>query len=404
MSHDQAIPDPATSTSAARGPAGRSRRPLIRAAWVSGVTLVALAVPVTAFALSGSFSTPPTARNTPEHSDNYQVGRHSVIRLGKEAPAAQPASTTPAASDYYGYVALASNGEIAKIDVSTDTILSLIPGIDTTEGVAVTPDGSQVFGAETGQYDVVAYNTATATSTTIEVGAYPQDVAMSPDGSTVYATVTGGDTGAGGSDAVAVISTATDAVTGDIQVGPAPRQVVFSADGTHAYVTTESGITVINTATSTVVRRIRGVTDPQGIAVSPDGRSLYVTSPATNTLAVINAATGRVIGRVRVGAEPYAVALSPDGSHAYVTDMTADAVSVVGTATGRVIATIAVGRLPGSVAVAPDDSQVWVGNILDGNLTVINPATNTVAGTISGGTGTATLDGQPLGITFVPAS
>jgi hyaluronoglucosaminidase len=84
--------------------------------------------------------------------------------------------------------------------------------------------------------------------------------------------------------------------------------------------------------------------------------------------------------------------------------MNADAVSVVDTATGHVTATIAVGRLPGSIAVAPDDSQVWVGNILDGNITVINPATGTVAGTISGGTGTATLDGQPLGIAFVPAS
>jgi YVTN family beta-propeller protein len=53
---------------------------------------------------------------------------------------------------------------------------------------------------------------------------------------------------------------------------------------------------------------------------------------------------------------------------------------------------------------------VWVGNILDGDITVINPATNTVAGTIDGATGaapppasTATLDGAPLGITFVNA-
>jgi YVTN family beta-propeller protein len=398
MSQDQE-----TDVRAATTTPGRSRRPLVRAAWVSGIALAALAVPLTAFGITGGFSTPAQGPNTPEHSDTYQVGRHSVVRLGKNAPAARAAGQN-AATDYYGYVALASNGEIAKIDVSTDTILSLIPGIDTTEGVAVTPDGTQVFGAETGQYDVVAYNTATAKSTAIEVGAYPQDVAMAPDGSTVYATVTGGDTGPGGSDTVAVISTATDAVTGDIQVGPAPRQVAFSPDGTRAYVTTERGITVISTATDSVVRRIRGVTDPQGIAVSPGGQSLYVTSPATNALTVISAATGKVTGSVKVGAEPYAVALSPDGSRAYVTDMNADALSVVDTATGQVTATIAVGHLPGSVAVAPDDSQVWVGNILDGNITVINPATNTVAGTISGGTGTATLDGQPLGIAFVPAS
>jgi YVTN family beta-propeller protein len=392
------------------GPAGRSRRPLARLAWVSGIAIVALAVPVAAFGLSGDFATHPAA-NAPEHSDTYRVGRHSDVHLSTPAKTAKAvagrsakAAGQQSGTDYYGYVALASNGEIAKIDVDTDTILSLIPGIDTTEGVAVTPDGSQVFGAETGQYDVVAYNTATAKSTTIEVGAYPQDVAVSPDGSTVYATVTGGDTGPGGSDIVAVISTATDTVTGDIRVGTAPRQVVFSPDGAYAYVTTERGITVIDTATDSVVRRIRDVVSPQGIVVSPDGSTLYVTSPAIDTLSVIDAASGQITGTVRVGAEPYAVALSPDGSQAYVADMNADAVSVVATSSGQVTATIPVGHLPGSIAVTPDDSQVWVGNILDGNISVINPATNTVAGTISGGTGTATLDGQPLGIAFAPAS
>jgi YVTN family beta-propeller protein len=387
MSHDEATARPV-------------RRRLIRVAWVGGIALAATAIPVTALGVSGGFSAQPGA-NAAEHSDTYKVGLHSGVRLGTAARSDTPqADDTTPATDYTGYVALASNGEIAKIDVGTDTILSLIPGIDTTEGVAVTPDGSQVFGAETGQYDVVAYNTVTATSTPIEVGAYPQDVAVSPDGSTVYATVTAGDTGPGGSDVVAAISTATDTVTGDIEVGPAPRQVVFAPDGRYAYVTTESGVTFVSTAASSAVRRVH-VTDPQGIAVSPDGSRLYVTSPATGTLVVISTATGRVTGTIRVGAEPYAVALSPDGSTAYVADMNADAVSVVGTATGQVTATIPVGRLPGSIAVTPDDSQVWVGNILGGTITVINPATNTVAGTISGGTGTATLDGQPLGIAFV---
>jgi YVTN family beta-propeller protein len=385
MSHDQS----------------RRRRRLVRTAWVGGIALVAVAVPVTAFGISGGFSArAPKGTSSPEHIDTYQAGRHSVIRL---KPAVKSNAADPAA-DYLGYVALASNGEIAKIDVSTDTILSLIPGIDTTEGVAVTPDGSQVFGAETGQYDVVAYNTATAKSTPIEVGAYPQDVAVSPDGSTVYATVTAGGIGPGGSNVVAIISTASDAVTGDIKVGVGPRQVVFSPDGKFAYVTTEHDIVVIDTATSSVVRRIDDVASPQGIAVSPDGGTLYVTSPATNSLAIIDAANGRTVRTVRAGAEPYGVALSPDGSRAYVADMNADTVSVVSTTTGKVTTTIAVGHLPASVAVTPDGSQVWVGNILDGNITVINPATNTVAGTISGGTGTATLDGQPLGIAFVPSS
>jgi YVTN family beta-propeller protein len=81
--------------------------------------------------------------------------------------------------------------------------------------------------------------------------------------------------------------------------------------------------------------------------------------------------------------------------------MNANSVTAISTATEHKVATIPAGGLPGSIAVTPDGSQVWVGNILSGNITVINPATNTVAGTLSFGTGTATLDGQPLGIAFV---
>ena len=91
---------------------------------------------------------------------------------------------------------------------------------------------------------MLAVNPATKAQQAIEVGPYPQDVAVSPDGKVVYATVTGGDTGPGGSNGVAVIDPATNTVTGDIKTGTAPRQVVFSPEGKTAYVTTETGIDV----------------------------------------------------------------------------------------------------------------------------------------------------------------
>jgi DNA-binding beta-propeller fold protein YncE len=68
-------------------------------------------------------------------------------------------------------------------------------GVDSTQGIAVTPDGSQAFAAQTGKYSVVAINAATGASKTIFVGEFPQDVAVSPDGKTVYATITGPDDG-----------------------------------------------------------------------------------------------------------------------------------------------------------------------------------------------------------------
>jgi YVTN family beta-propeller protein len=393
--------DSATPTATGR----RSRRRIVRLSWAAGIAVVVLGAPTAAFGIAGSFGTTHGTKvaNAPQSSLKYQSGGSSAFRFHPAAGQSVPATT----GDYDAYVAAAGGDEVLQVDVSTDTITNSY-GADTAEGVAVTPDNSQAFIAETGQYDVIPVTIATGKEgTPIEVGAYPQDVAVSPNGSTVYATLTGGDTGPGGSDQVAVINTATDAVTGDITVGPGPHQVAFSPDGTRAYVTTENGVSVIDTATARVVASVNIPSGAQGLAVSPNGRTVYATSPSTNRLVVISAASDRAIADIPAGAEPYAVAVTPDGGTAYVTDMNADSVTAINTATDHTAATIAVGELPGSIAVTPDGSQVWVGNILDGDITVINPATNTVVGTISGApgaapppAGTATLDGAPLGIAF----
>ena len=395
----------ADSATTARTP----RRRIVRLFWIGAVAVVVLAAPAAAFGVAGDFSSSHGTKvaNTPQSSINYQAGGQSAFRFHPAAGQSIPATT----GDYDAYVAAAGGDAVLRVDVSTDTILNTYSA-DTAEGAAATPDNSQAFIAETGQYDVIPVNVATGKEgTPIEVGAYPQDVAVSPDGSTVYATLTGGDTGPGGSNQVAVISTATNSVTGDITVGTGPRQVAFSPDGTRAYVTTESGVDVIDTAAGRVIASIDVPTGAQGLAVSPDGSKVYVTSPATGQLLVISAASDRVIADIPAGAEPYAVAVTPDGSTAYVADMNSDSVMAISTATDRTAATIAVGELPGSIAVTPDGSQVWVGNILNGDISVISPATNTVAGTISGAPGvppesegnTSTLDGAPLGITFVGA-
>jgi YVTN family beta-propeller protein len=406
--------DPAThparpeDTSSMTKPAtGWFSRRIVQLSWIGALALVVLAVPATAVGIAGGFSSGHGTRvpNAPSSSNDH-VGGHPAYGFHPAlADQALPATT----GDYDAYVAAAGGDEVLELDVSTATIVNAFSA-DTAEGVAVTPDNSQVFIAETGQYDVIPVNVASGKEgTPIKVGAYPQDVAVSPDGSTVYATLTGGDSGPGGSNQVAVISTATDAVIGYITVGTGPRQVAFSPDGTRAYVTTERGVSVIDTASGSVVATIAIPSGAQGLAVSPDGGTVYATSPQSGRLVVIETATDHIVADIPAGAEPYAVAVTPDGSTAYVADMNSDSVEAIDTATDQKVATIPVGQLPGSIAITPDGSQVWVGNILNGDITVISPATNTVAGTISGAPGvppppaggTATLDGAPLGIAFV---
>ncbi len=380
-------------------PARRGRRRIVVVASAVSAGLIAfVGAPLTGLALSGTFDGTAAARITAASWTS-----HSTVTRAALTAISKSAGSDP---DYYAYVAASTAGEIVEVNVAAAAIVGEITGADTANSVAVSPDGSTAYIAETGQYYVIADDLATGAETKIEVGPYPQDVAVSPSGSLVYATVTGGDTGPGGSDEVAVIDPATGTVTGDIRVGTAPRQVVFSPDGSTAYVTTETGIYEISTATSQVIKVIPeaiATNGPQGLAVSPDGSTLYVTNPDAGTVVAINAATGQITGSAGGLAEPEAVAVTPDGSTLYVADMDSDSVSVLSAATLNVTGTISVGRLPMSVAVSPDGSQVWVGNGYSGSVSIIATAANSVVATVGGGPGTSTLDAAITGIAFAPA-
>jgi phospholipase C len=303
---------------------------------------------------------------------------------------------------YEVYIAAAGGGEIASLDSLTGTAGSTF-STDTAMGVALAPNDQTLYVANTGEYGVLAYDLTTKKSTTIHVGAYPQDVVVSPDGSTVYATVTGGDTGVGGSNTVAVIDTATDTVIKSITVGASPRRIVLSADGSRAYVGTAQGVYVIDTAADRVIGVVRAPSDVQGLALSPDGTTLYATAPDEGRVLAISTRHLTVQRSFAAGAEPWSVGVTPDGKTLYVTDTNSNSVAVLDAADGRTVATVAVGSLPTALGITPDGSEVWVGNTLTGSLSVISTATNTLAATIPGGPGTSALDSAPTEIVFGPA-
>ena len=195
-------------------------------------------------------------------------------------------------------------------------------------------------------------NTATNTvSSTTSVGSpgtiNPSGVAVSPDGSEVFVS-------AGGTccNDLQVIATATDTLTTSINIGSNPNLygVAFTPDGSKAYVARYNlgDVVVINTATNAVTGTIPiGGPNvlPVGVAVSPDGTRLYVANLNLSSVSVIDTATNTVIGTILTPG-PFGISITPDGSRLYVANNQANAVSVIDTGSNNVLGTIFVGSNP----------------------------------------------------------
>jgi YVTN family beta-propeller protein len=274
----------------------------------------------------------------------------------------------------------------------------------TDEAVAI--HGNLLYFANTGnstvsvidasKLDAKNYN---PTETLINVGLNPQALAVSPDGSQVWVAETGPQTSASSPSAVSVISTATDKVTARWSLPGSPSQITFAPSGKQVYVATSNGMAIYSAATRHQVAFIRGLGDPRGIAVSPDGKTVYVTGTESNKLYLVSAASGRVTGTVKVGELPWQVVASADGKTVYVANPDSSSVSVVSTATAAVTATIAVPGDPDTLALTPDGSQLWVGARFTAKVAVLSTADNSTVGSINLGSAPNAADGYaPTGI------
>jgi YVTN family beta-propeller protein len=237
--------------------------------------------------------------------------------------------------------------------------------------------------------------------TLIPVGVNPEGLAVSPDGSQVWVADTGPQTGLPSLGAISVISTANDKVTATLKLSVTdPRQIAFSPSGGTAYVTTSAGVLVYNTASDRLVTLIPGLGDPEGVTVAPNG-TVYVTNTEQNVVDVISPATNRVTRTIAVGQLPWQMAITSSGGTLYVADGDSDAVSVINTATNAVTSTIAVSGDPVSVALTPDGSRLWVGGLTSGNVSVIDTSNDAIVGSFAVGYGEYPNSGdgdEPTGI------
>jgi YVTN family beta-propeller protein len=366
-----------------------------RPAWVSrrviiaGAAALALAAAATVTALA--------VHSSPAHSDGAASQAAAKARLTDESCTGPTGAAYIALPGYQAFDAV--NTDNCYVVQQYNVGDPLVPGTGTedfnyssvNEGLA--EYGSYLYFADTGNDTLAVINTANLNydnyelpeETVVNVGQDPEGVAVTPDGSQVWVTDTGPETGSPSLGGITVVSAASDTVTASMSLPTDPRELAFSPSGKTAYVTTSSGLLVIDTASRQVVDTIHGLGDPEDVAVSPNGKTVYVTNTIQNVVDVISAATDTVTGTIKVGQLPWGLVLSADGGTLYVADGNSDTVSVISTASDKVTATIPDAGGPVSVALTPDGSRLWVGGLTSGIVSVFDTADNTLVGSFDVG-------------------
>jgi YVTN family beta-propeller protein len=264
--------------------------------------------------------------------------------------------------------------------------------------IALSSDGSLAYVTEPSADRLVVLNTRTgAVLANVVVGNTPSGLALSPDGNQVWVVNTdlssglsssGSSSDTGGTDSVSVVSTWTDSVVGTVDVGPGPIDVAFSPDGHRAYVTNNGAlgpgsVNVINTATLAVVETLAPSTppptgslgwNPTSVAVTPDGHQVWVSevndlnesnvqgsaSPPDFVYVFATGSTAQ-IAQIPVGTGPFFMVLSRDGRDAFVADKVSCDVREIDTTTFRVVATVpwpSTHGCPFGLAAGPDTNSV----------------------------------------------
>ena len=193
---------------------------------------------------------------------------------------------------------------VLLVDVASGAIdSSMVTGQATTHMVTLTPDGKHAFTTNIAAMSVSAIDVATRkVRATFPVGARIEGLAVSPNGREVWV-------GGNESHQVYVLNAETGAVQHTIPGFGMPYRIGITPDGKTAVVSDPGAekIHLVDVASHTVrsviaVEAMAGVAaSPQGVTVSRDGTTAFVTLKAVGRVAAVDIASARIVGMLTVG-------------------------------------------------------------------------------------------------------
>jgi YVTN family beta-propeller protein len=171
---------------------------------------------------------------------------------------------------------------------------------ETSHMVVPTRNEKKLYVSNIRSGSVTVITRASDSVKTIKTADGTEGIAVSPDGKEVWATNRAANT-------ISVIDTATDAVKESFDSGgKMPIRVKFTLDGREAWVSNAQSnlVSVFDAKTRALLAKVEVGVMPVGIQMTPDGKRAFVANTNANKISVIDVAARKVVKTFETGTEP----------------------------------------------------------------------------------------------------
>jgi YVTN family beta-propeller protein len=166
--------------------------------------------------------------------------------------------------------------------------------------LVITPEETKLYVTNTVSGSVSVIDRLTDRVKVIQTGPGTEGIAISPDGKEVWAAsrIDG---------KIWVISTATDAIVATFPSGgKEPKRLEFAPSGEQVWITNfgSNQASVFDARGRNLLGSLTVAAAPSGVDISPDGRRAYITNAKANELTVIDVASRTILSTLAIGTDP----------------------------------------------------------------------------------------------------
>jgi YVTN family beta-propeller protein len=196
---------------------------------------------------------------------------------------------------------------VLEIDTATGKILHVWnTNQERSHMIVATPNETKFYVTNTVSGSVSEIDRSTGEVKVLSTGPGTEGIAISPDGKEVWAA-------SRLDDKISIISTATDTIVAAFPGGgKGPKRMDFTPDGKQVWVTNPSSnqTTIFDARARELLASLTLSKGPSGVYISSDGRQAYITNANANQLTFIDVATRKILSTMPIGTDPDGVAWS----------------------------------------------------------------------------------------------